>query len=155
MHALDHLGIGPAERVATLAWNSARHLEAYFGVPCTGRVLHTLNVRLSAEELAFMLEDAGDRAVLVDPDFLPLLEQALGTRRRLDHVIVLGAEVPDTSLPGVIAYEDLLADEPTELPAPRHRRARARWGSATRRAPPDGPRASSTPTARPSSTPWP
>ena len=75
MHALDHLGLARGDRVATLAWNSARHLEAYFGVPCSGRVLHTLNVRVSPEELAYMLADADDRAVLVDPDLLPLLEQ--------------------------------------------------------------------------------
>jgi fatty-acyl-CoA synthase len=116
MHALDHRGIERGERVATLAWNSTRHLEAYFGVPCSERVLHTLNVRVSAEELAFMLQDAEDRAVLVDPDFLPLLEQALALAGPIDHVVVLGAEVPETSLEGVISYEDLIADEPTSYP---------------------------------------
>jgi len=75
MGALDTLGVGPGERIATLAWNSFRHLEAYFAVPCAGRVLHTLNVRLSPEELAFIMNDADDRVVLVDPDFVPLLEQ--------------------------------------------------------------------------------
>ncbi len=118
MHALDHLGLEAGDRVATLAWNSARHLEAYFGVPCTGRVLHTLNLRLSPEDLAFIIGDAGDRAVLVDPDLLPLLEQALDHLPPLDHVIVLGDTVPDTSVPGVIAYEDLIADEPTEYGRP-------------------------------------
>src|SRR5271154_5664500 len=111
MHALDHLGLAPGDRVATLAWNSARHLEAYFGVPCTGRVLHTLNVRVSPEELAYMLMDAGDRAVLVDPDLLPQLELAFQHIPPLDHVIVLGGQVPDTSIAGVLAYEDLIADE--------------------------------------------
>ena len=116
MHALDHLGLAPGDRVATLAWNSARHLEAYFGVPCTGRVLHTLNVRVSPEELAFMLEDADDRAVLVDPDLLPHLEQALALGPSPAHIIVLGDQVPETSLSGVVAYEDLLAGEPTDYP---------------------------------------
>ncbi len=116
MHALDHLGLEPGDRVATLAWNSARHLEAYFGVPCTGRVLHTLNVRVSPEELAFMLEDADDRAVLVDADLLPHLEQALALGPSPAHIIVLGDAVPDTSLSGVIAYEELLAGEPTDYP---------------------------------------
>jgi fatty-acyl-CoA synthase len=74
MHALDGLGIERGETVATLAWNSHHHLEAYFAVPCTARVLHTLNARLSAEDLAYIIGHADDRAVLVDPDFLPLLE---------------------------------------------------------------------------------
>ncbi len=75
MHALDGLGLDPSRPVATLAWNGASHLEAYLAVPCTGRILHTLNVRLSPEELAFILEDANDQAVLVDADFLPLLDR--------------------------------------------------------------------------------
>jgi fatty-acyl-CoA synthase len=118
MWALDHLGLDAGDRVATLAWNSARHLEAYFGVPCTGRVLHTLNLRLSPEDLAFIIGDADDRAVLVDPDLVPLLEQALEHLPPLDRVIVLGDTVPETSIAGAIAYEDLLADQPTEYPRP-------------------------------------
>ncbi|HEX3947961.1 MAG TPA: AMP-binding protein, partial [Acidimicrobiales bacterium] len=118
MHALDGLGIGHADPVATLAWNSGRHLEAYFGVPCTGRVLHTLNIRVSPEELAYMLADAGDAVVLVDPDLVPLLEQACVHTRPLEHVIVLGDRVPETSLPNAVAYEDLIADQPTHYPRP-------------------------------------
>ena len=116
MHALDRLGLGRGDRVATLAWNSARHLEAYFGVPCTGRVLHTLNLRLSPEDLAYIMKDADDRAVLVDPDLLPLLEQALDHQPPPGPVIVLGDRVPETSITGVIAYEDLIADEATVYP---------------------------------------
>ncbi len=105
--------------MATLAWNSSRHLEAYFAVPCTGRVLHTLNVRVSAEELAFLIQDADDRAVLVDPDLLPLLEQALAqVPSPPTHVIVLDAKVPETSLSGVVAYEDLLYGQSTVYPRP-------------------------------------
>jgi hypothetical protein len=66
MHALDQLGITKGERVATLAWNSYRHLECYFGVPCSGRILHTLNLRLSTAELGWIIADADDRALLVD-----------------------------------------------------------------------------------------
>jgi fatty-acyl-CoA synthase len=116
MHALDRLGLAPDATVATLAWNSGRHLEAYFAVPCTGRILHTLNLRLSPEDLAFVIGDAGDAAVLVDPDLLPLLEQALAHLPAPDHVIVLADRVPETSIPGVVAYEDLLADQPVEYP---------------------------------------
>ena len=125
MHALDHLGLAPGDRVATLAWNSARHLEAYFGVPCTGRVLHTLNVRVSPEELAFMLEDADDRAVLVDPDLLPHFEQALALGPSPAHIIVLG----DRGARHVAVRRHRLRGPPgrraDRLPAPRHRRAHA------------------------------
>ncbi len=116
MHALDHLGLDAGDVVASLAWNSARHLEAYFGVPCTGRVLHTLNARLSPEDLAFIMRDAGDRVVLVDSDLLGLLEDSLAFQPPPEHVIVLADHVPETSIAGAIAYEDLLADEPTTYP---------------------------------------
>ena len=81
MHALDGLGVAPGERVATLAWNHHRHLECYFAVPCTGRVLHTLNVRLSVEDLAYIIEHADDRVIFVDPDQVATLEQ-LAARAR-------------------------------------------------------------------------
>jgi fatty-acyl-CoA synthase len=118
MHALDALGLAPGARVATLAWNSHRHLEAYWAVPCTGRVLHTLNLRLSPEDLAYVIGHAGDRAVLVDADLLPLLERVheRGGLAGVEHVVVLGDRVPETSLPGVVAYEALLAGQPEEYP---------------------------------------
>ncbi|MFE3409507.1 long-chain fatty acid--CoA ligase [Streptomyces mirabilis] len=120
MHALDALGLAPGDRVATLAWNGYRHLEAYWAVPCTGRVLHTLNLRLSPEDLAYIIGDADDRAILADPDLLPLLEKvhARGGLAGVRHVIVLGDEVPDTALPGVVAYEQLIAGLPDAY-APR------------------------------------
>jgi fatty-acyl-CoA synthase len=105
MNALDVLRIKPGERVATLAWNSYRHVEAYFGIPCTGRVLHTLNVRLSVDELAFIMNDADDRVVLVDPDFLPLLEKAAPQVPGLEHVVVLDRDTSATSLSSAIGYE--------------------------------------------------
>jgi fatty-acyl-CoA synthase len=116
MHALDHLGLERGDRVATLAWNSANHLAAYFAIPCTERVIHTLNVRVAPEELAFMIGDAGDRAVLVDADLLPVLEQALAHVAAPEYVIVFGHEVPDTSITGVVAYDDLIAGEPDDYP---------------------------------------
>jgi fatty-acyl-CoA synthase len=116
MNALDGLGLGAGAPVATLAWNHHRHLESYFGIPCTGRLLHTLNVRLSPVELAYIIQDAGDRAILADPDMLPLLEQVRdhGGLAGVEHIVVLAADVPDTSLDGVVAYEPLLAAQPTE-----------------------------------------
>lgn len=115
MHALDALALPSGARVATLAWNGYRHLEAYWAVPCTGRVLHTLNVRLSADELAYIVKHADDRVVLVDADLLPLLEQVAerGGLAGVDHVVVLADRVPPgTTLPGALAYEELIAAQP-------------------------------------------
>jgi fatty-acyl-CoA synthase len=118
MHGLDALGLEPGATVATLAWNSFRHLEAYFGVPCAGRVLHTLNLRLSPDDLAYIIGHAGDRAILVDADLLPLLEQIQDRIPSVERFVVLAEEVPETTLPGVVGYEDLLADQPTRYEQP-------------------------------------
>jgi fatty-acyl-CoA synthase len=118
MHALDALGIARGERVATLAWNHYRHLELYFAVPCTERVLHTLNLRLSLEDLAYIIDHADDRAIFVDPDQVATLEKlaAAGGLARVSHIVVLGSEVPASSLPNLIAYEDLIKPHPTHYP---------------------------------------
>lgn len=116
MHALDRLGIGPDERVATLAWNTYRHLECYFAIPCTGRVLHTLNLRLSPEDLSYIIGHADDRAIFVDPDLIPILEKIGDGIAGIEHIIVMDDEVPSTTLKNVIAYEDLIADAPVVYP---------------------------------------
>jgi fatty-acyl-CoA synthase len=95
--ALQELGLERGDRVATLAWNHYAHLEAYFGVPCAGLVLHTLNLRLHPNDLAYIAGHAGDRAVIVDRSLLPLLEQFV-ERTPIEHVFV----VEDS-------YEELLA----------------------------------------------
>lgn len=104
-------GLGKSDRVATLAWNSYQHLEAYFGVPCSGAVLHTVNPRLSPEDLAYVLNHAGDRVLLVDETMLPLLD---GFRDEvdLDRIFVLSADgsVPDSAPDKLESYEDLLED---------------------------------------------
>ena len=116
MHALDRLGVERGERVATLAWNGYRHLECYFAVPCTERVLHTLNVRLSHEDLAYLVEHADDRVIFADVDQLPVLEAIASSLSRVDHIVVLADRVPPSSLPNLIAYEDLLRGEPERYP---------------------------------------
>jgi fatty-acyl-CoA synthase len=114
MHVLDALGVAPGARVATLAWNHYRHLECYFGIPCAGRVLHTLNLRLSPAELAFIISDAEDRVILVDSDLVPLLEHvdAQGGLASVEHVVVLDSTVPEAAPAGTQAYEELLAAQP-------------------------------------------
>ena len=116
MHALDRLGLEAGDRVATLAWNHHRHLELYFAVPCSGRVLHTLNLRLSPEDLGFIVQDADDRAIFVDPDLLPLLERLEGALAGVRHVVVLSDRVPEGAPKGAVAYEELLAGEATSYP---------------------------------------
>ncbi len=105
--ALCRLGIRPGDRVATLGWNHSQHLEAYFAVPLVGAVLHTLNLRLHADELAYIVSDAGDRALLVDESLLPLWNQ-LRPRVDVPTVIVLGASTPAAA--GLLEYEALLAE---------------------------------------------
>jgi len=104
--ALRELGVRRGDRVATLCWNHHRHLEVYFGAPALGAVVHTLNPRLHADELAYITSHAGDRVIVVDEGLLPVLERFLeGTR--LEHVVVVsfGGEMPD----GALDYEELLA----------------------------------------------
>jgi fatty-acyl-CoA synthase len=109
--ALKGLGVEDGDRVGTLAWNTYQHLEAYFGVPSMGGVLHTLNPRLHEDDLAYIADHAGDKVMMVDEPLVPVLEK-FRDRVNLEHVIVFnyGDEpVPD----GMISYEDLIssADE--------------------------------------------
>jgi fatty-acyl-CoA synthase len=85
---LRQLGLEPGDRVATLCWNHHQHLEAYFGIPCGGFVLHTLNLRLHPGDIAYIAAHAGDRAVIVDRSLLPLLEQFRG-ETEIEHVLVV------------------------------------------------------------------
>src|SRR3954466_954894 len=75
--ALAALGVEQGDRVATLCWNHQQHLELYFAAPCMGAVLHTVNFRLFAEQIVFILNDAEDRVVAIDASLLPLLEQMM------------------------------------------------------------------------------
>ncbi|GAC1549909.1 MAG: long-chain fatty acid--CoA ligase [Herpetosiphon sp.] len=103
---LQGLGVQPGDRVATLCWNHHQHLEAYFGIPACGAVLHTLNLRLHPDDLTYIINHAQDRVLLVDQGLLPLVGQFLA-RITLDQIVVIGEEgpVPD----GMLGYEDLLA----------------------------------------------
>jgi fatty-acyl-CoA synthase len=95
--ALQQLGLERGDRVATLCWNHGVHHEAYLGIPCGGFVLHTLNLRLHPNDLAYIATHAGDRAVIVDKSLVPLLDQFVG-RTKIEHVIVVEED-----------YEGLLA----------------------------------------------
>jgi len=105
--ALTRLGVQRGDRVATLAWNNYRHAELYYAVPCMGAVLHTLNLRLSPEQLAFIANDAGDSVIVVDESLLPLFDKFRADVRGLRHVIVMSDEPRGDALD----YEALLAAE--------------------------------------------
>src|SRR6185437_16763154 len=95
-HALEELGVRPGDRVATLAWNNYRHLELYYAIPCMGAVLHTLNLRLFPEQLAFVIEDAGDKVLAVDKSLIPILNKIAGKMPTVETIIVLsdGGDLP-------------------------------------------------------------
>jgi fatty-acyl-CoA synthase len=111
---LDALGVSADGRVGTFAWNTARHLELYFAVPCTGRVLHTLNVRLSPEQLAYVINHARDEVVFVDRSIARLLFPLAGELPTVKHLVVMDDGPGHLPLieagPMVHDYETLLAD---------------------------------------------
>ena len=113
---LDALGISADGRVGTFAWNSARHLELYFAAPCTGRVLHTLNIRLFPEQLTYIVNHADDEVIFVDRSLLGLLAPLLSTFERLRYLVVMddGAGDIPADLAGheALDYEELLAAAP-------------------------------------------
>ncbi|MFP7674374.1 long-chain fatty acid--CoA ligase [Marivita sp. S0852] len=118
-HALAALGVCHGDRVATLAWNGHRHFELYYGVSGFGAVCHTINPRLSAEQMIYILDHAGDVALFVDITFVPLLEALKDDLPPDLKLIALtdAAHMPDSAL-DLLCYEDLLAPKNTIYPWP-------------------------------------
>jgi fatty-acyl-CoA synthase len=112
--ALQRLGLEPGDVVGTFMWNDQEHLEAYFAVPCSGLVLHTLNIRLSAEQLIYVANHAGDRVVLVDASLVPVLAPVAAQLSTVEAWVVAGdcdlAPLAATGRP-VYRYDELLAAE--------------------------------------------
>ncbi len=118
---LADLGIGDGDRVATLLWNQAEHLELNFAVPLMGAVIHTLNPRLQPDDLSYIAADAEDRVIVVDESLLHLLDSL---EWEFEHVIVVSHS--GCSLAGSIQYESLIASsEPMSWPVIDERRAAA------------------------------
>ncbi|MFJ3226345.1 long-chain fatty acid--CoA ligase [Streptomyces sp. NPDC086783] len=121
-HALrEDLGVTGDDRVATLMWNNAEHVEAYFAIPSMGAVLHTLNLRLPAEQLVFIVNHAADRVIIANGSLLPLLAPLLPQLPTVEHIVVSGPG--DRSLLSgtsaqVHEYEELLAGKPTDYDWP-------------------------------------
>jgi fatty-acyl-CoA synthase len=109
--ALTELGVGQGDRVATFAWNTRQHLETYMAVPCMGAVLHTLNVRLFADQLTYIVNHAEDRVILVEDSLVPVLEKLAPSFETVEHYVVIG-DGPSGELPNVHRYEELLEEQP-------------------------------------------
>ena len=111
-NALARLGLGSEDRVATLAWNGYRHFEIYYAVAGSGRVMHTINPRLFPEQIAWILNDAKDKALFLDLTFLPLVQKILPACEHLKHVVLMTdrAHMP-AEAKGFLCYEDLLEAE--------------------------------------------
>src|SRR6266849_8390728 len=126
-NALRGLGVDADQRVGTLMWNNAEHLEAYLAVPSMGAVLHTLNLRLDPEVIGYIATHAGDDVVIVDANLAPLLARVLPHAPAIRHVLVTGKDgiTDDSALAGlaglgpqVHSYEDLLAAQPDSFDWP-------------------------------------
>jgi fatty-acyl-CoA synthase len=105
--ALRTLGVARGERVGTFAWNSQRHLECYLAIPCVGAVLHTINLRLFPEQIAYVINHAEDRVVFVDDTLAAALAPLAASLQHVEHFVVMG-DGPTGDLPRVLRYEDLL-----------------------------------------------
>jgi len=108
--ALRRLGVREDDRVGTLRWNNQEHQEAYLGVPSMGAVLHTLNLRLAPEQLAFVINHAEDRVILLDGSLIPVLVRIKDQLKTVREIIVSGDD-DASALGDVLRYEELLAAE--------------------------------------------
>lgn len=109
----SRFGIAMGDRVGTLAWNGYRHFEAYFAVSGMGAILHTINPRLFLEQIEYIVNHADDRVILVDLTFVPIIEKLIGKIPSVEAVVILTdrANMPETSIPNAICYEELIADQ--------------------------------------------
>lgn len=108
--SLQKLGVERGDKVGTLAWNHHRHLEAYFAIPCSGAVLHTINIRLSPQHITYIINHAEDKVLLIDPDIVPLIEKVKDKLKTVKAFIIMTdeEELPETSLSPVFHYEKLI-----------------------------------------------
>ncbi|MBM7647710.1 acyl-CoA synthetase (AMP-forming)/AMP-acid ligase II [Bacillus ectoiniformans] len=111
-HALEKLGMSRGEKIGTFAWNHHRHLEAYFAIPCRGAIIHMINIRLSPEHIAYVINHAEDKILLVDEDLLPLIEAVAPHLQTVETYIIMSdsKEIPSTSLKNVYSYEAILEE---------------------------------------------
>lgn len=112
--ALDRLNLAPGERIGTLAWNGYRHLEIYYGASGSERVCHTINPRLFPEQIAWIINDAADKVLCFELNFLPLVEKLASQLPTVKHFVLMSdrAHMPaQTGIAGLLCYEDLVEAE--------------------------------------------
>ena len=111
--ALLNLGIKMGDRVATLAWNGFRHLELYFAISGIGAVCHTINPRLSSEQMEYVVNHANDKIIFLDLTFIPIIETHLDKFPKTTRYVLMAERehIPDCKIPNVICYEDLIENE--------------------------------------------
>ena len=116
-NALKDWGIKPGDRVATLAWNTANHIEAWYGIMGIGAVCHTLNPRLFPEQLVYIINHAEDRIIFVDLTFVPLLDAILPHIPKVERVVIMNdaAHLPQTNLPKAVAFEDEIDGQSSDV----------------------------------------
>ena len=107
--ALKRLGVQEGDRVGTFCWNHQQNLEAYWAIPCMGAVNHTLNIRLFPEQLAYIINHAGDRVIIVDDILIPVLKKVVPELKTVERYIVVGHN--DHSLPNSVSYEEIVGRE--------------------------------------------
>ena len=111
--ALLNLGIKMGDRIATLAWNGFRHLELYFAISGIGAVCHTINPRLSSEQMEYVVNHANDKIIFLDLTFIPIIETHLDKFPKTTRYVLMAERehIPDCKIPNVICYEDLIENE--------------------------------------------
>ncbi len=119
-NALKSAGVEQGDRIATFAWNTYRHLELYFAIPCIGAVLHTLNIRLFADQLDYIINNAEDKIIFVDGDLVPLLEKLADGLKSVKLYVIMG-EAPNATgkLQPSVDYETFIGDQPETIEWPK------------------------------------
>ena len=112
-HALHNAGVKEGDRIATFGWNTYRHLELYFGIPCMGAVLHTLNIRLFADQLVYIINNAEDQIIFVDGDLVPILENLVDQLSTVKLYVIMG-DAPNATgkLQPSVDYETFIGGQP-------------------------------------------
>jgi len=119
-NALRNAGVTEGDRIATFGWNTYRHLELYFAVPCMGAVLHTLNIRLFADQLVYIINNAEDKVIFVDGDLVPILEKLADQLPTVKLYVIMGEALGATGkLQPSADYETIIADQPEQYDWPQ------------------------------------
>ena len=118
--ALQKAGVTEGDRIATFAWNTYRHFELYFAIPCMGAVLHTLNIRLFEDQLVYIINNAADKIIFVDGDLVPVLEKLADQIPTVKLYVIMGdAPYATGKLQPSVDYETFIADQPTTYEWPQ------------------------------------